>query len=265
MFAYQVRDPERYGVVAFDATAGRSRSSRSRPRRVSNWAVTGLYFYDAPRDATSPPRIRPSARGELEITDLNRVYLEEGSLHVERLARGCAWLDAGTPDSLLQAATFVQTIQSRQGMLVGCPEEVAFRMGFIDADLLRQHARAPRQDRARPGAAANSPRAQHRMKVERLAIPDVILVTPPRFGDARGFFSETWNAARIAEAGIARPVRAGQPQPLRRSRRGARAALPDRPATRRASSCAWCGARSGTSRSTSGTARPPSAGMSAPC
>ncbi len=85
-------------------------------------------------------QIRPSARGELEITDLNRIYLEDGSLHVERLGRGCAWLDAGTPDSLLQAATFVQTIQSRQGMLVGCPEEVAFRMGFIDAVALRRRA-----------------------------------------------------------------------------------------------------------------------------
>ena len=87
------------------------------------------------------PRVRPSQRGELEITDLNRMYLEDGTLHVERLGRGCAWLDAGTPDSLLQAATFVQTIQSRQGMLVGCPEEVAFRMGFIDQDTLRSHAR----------------------------------------------------------------------------------------------------------------------------
>jgi glucose-1-phosphate thymidylyltransferase len=85
--------------------------------------------------------IRPSARGELEITDLNRVYLEAGTLHVEKLSRGCAWLDAGTPDSLLQAATFVQTIQSRTGMLVGCPEEVAFRMGFIDADRLMEHAK----------------------------------------------------------------------------------------------------------------------------
>ena len=84
--------------------------------------------------------IRPSARGELEITDLNRLYLEAGTLSVERLSRGCAWLDAGTPDSLLQAATFVQTIQSRTGMLVGCPEEVAFRMGYIDADMLRSHA-----------------------------------------------------------------------------------------------------------------------------
>ena len=106
----------------------------------SNWAVTGLYFYDQTVSDLART-IRPSGRGELEITDLNRLYLDAGVLAVERLSRGCAWLDAGTPDSLLQAATFVQTIQSRTGMLVGCPEEVAFRMGYIDADTLRSHAR----------------------------------------------------------------------------------------------------------------------------
>jgi glucose-1-phosphate thymidylyltransferase len=140
VFAYQVRDPERYGVVSFDAS-GRAVEIVEKPTAAqSNWAVTGLYFYD--RDVSDLARtIRPSGRGELEITDLNRIYLEAGTLAVERLSRGCAWLDAGTPDSLLQAATFVQTIQSRTGMLVGCPEEVAFRMGFIDTDMLRSHAR----------------------------------------------------------------------------------------------------------------------------
>ena len=141
VFAYQVRDPERYGVVSMNA-AGRALEIVEKPAAPpSNWAVIGLYFYDA-RVTDMAARVKPSARGELEITDLNRMYLEEGSLKVERLGRGCAWLDAGTPDSLLQAATFVQTIQSRQGMLVGCPEEVAYRMGWIDADRLRQHARA---------------------------------------------------------------------------------------------------------------------------
>jgi glucose-1-phosphate thymidylyltransferase len=141
VFAYQVRDPERYGVVDFNAS-GKALDIVEKPAApVSNWAVTGLYFYDA-RVSDLSRQIRPSARGELEITDLNRVYLEEGTLSVERLSRGYAWLDAGTPDSLLQAATFVQTIQSRQGMLVGCPEEVAFRMGYIDADTLRGHARS---------------------------------------------------------------------------------------------------------------------------
>ena len=140
VFAYQVRDPERYGVVSFDAV-GRAMDIVEKPAAPqSNWAVTGLYFYD--RTVSDVARtIRPSGRGELEITDLNRRYLEAGLLSVERLSRGCAWLDAGTPDSLLQAATFVQTIQSRTGMLVGCPEEVAFRMGFIDAGSLRTQAR----------------------------------------------------------------------------------------------------------------------------
>ncbi|WP_158746117.1 glucose-1-phosphate thymidylyltransferase RfbA [Acidisphaera sp. L21] len=141
VFAYQVRDPERYGVVSFDA-AGRATSIVEKPTTpLSNWAVIGLYFYDH-RVSELARQVKPSPRGELEITDLNRLYMEAGSLTVERLGRGCAWLDAGTPDSLLQASTFVQTIQSRQGMLVGCPEEVAFRMGFIDAATLRTRALA---------------------------------------------------------------------------------------------------------------------------
>ena len=141
VFAYQVRDPERYGVVTFDVDGQAVELAEKPLQPRSNWAVTGLYFYDdtvCERAAT----IRPSARGELEITDLNRLYLDAGHLRVERLSRGCAWLDAGTPDSLLQAATFVQTIQSRTGLLVGCPEEVAFRMGYIDAAALRAQARA---------------------------------------------------------------------------------------------------------------------------
>ena len=140
VFAYQVRDATRYGVVSFDSD-GRAQEIVEKPAvPKSNWAVTGLYFYDH-RVTEMARRVKPSARGELEITDLNQLYLEDGSLQVERLGRGCAWLDAGMPDSLLQAATFVQTIQDRQGMLVGSPEEVAFRMGFIDAVALREAAR----------------------------------------------------------------------------------------------------------------------------
>ena len=139
VFAYQVRDPERYGVVEFDPE-GRALGIVEKPSAPrSHWAVTGLYFYDA-RVSEFVRQLKPSARGELEITDVNRMYLEDGSLHVERLARGFAWLDAGLPESLLQAANFVQTIQARQGMLVGCPEEVAFRNGFIDAEQLRVQA-----------------------------------------------------------------------------------------------------------------------------
>ncbi len=141
VFAYQVSDPERYGVVTMNGD-GRALDIVEKPAApASNWAVIGLYFYDS-RVCEMAHRVRPSARGELEITDLNRLYMEEGGLHVEKLGRGCAWLDAGTPDSLLQAATFVQTIQARQGMLVGCPEEVAFRMGWIDAATLRAQAGA---------------------------------------------------------------------------------------------------------------------------
>jgi glucose-1-phosphate thymidylyltransferase len=141
VFAYHVADPERYGVVTMDA-AGQAVDIVEKPAvPPSNWAVIGLYFYDR-HVSEMAEKVVPSARGELEITDLNRLYMEAGQLHVQKLGRGCAWLDAGTPDSLMQAGMFVQTIQSRQGMLVGCPEEVAFRMGWIDAATLRAHATA---------------------------------------------------------------------------------------------------------------------------
>ncbi|MFC0570330.1 MAG: glucose-1-phosphate thymidylyltransferase RfbA [Gluconobacter japonicus] len=140
VFAYQVRDPERYGVVSFDES-GKALEVVEKPENPeSNWAITGLYFYDH-RVVDFAKKVKPSPRGELEITDLNRMYLEEGTLQVDRLSRGCAWLDAGMPDSLMQAGSFVQTIQSRQGMLVGSPAEVAFRNKFITADQLRDHAK----------------------------------------------------------------------------------------------------------------------------
>ena len=148
--------------------------------------------------------IVPSPRGELEITDLNKVYLNAGLLRVERLSRGCAWLDAGTPDSLLQAATFVQTIQSRTGNLVGCPEEVAFRMNYILRRSAGGAGEGTRQDGAWPGVDGTR-RRRTGVKVERLAIQDVLLVTPSRFPDPRGYFSETWNQTRFAEAGISGP------------------------------------------------------------
>jgi glucose-1-phosphate thymidylyltransferase len=139
VFGYRVADPERYGVAEFDAE-GRVLSIEEKPAKPkSDWAVIGLYFYD--KRVTQMARdLRPSARGELEITDLNKVYLADGSLRAEQLGRGCAWLDAGTPASLLQAALFVQTVQERQGLQVGCPEEIAFRTGFIDAAALRAQA-----------------------------------------------------------------------------------------------------------------------------
>ncbi|MBF0890817.1 glucose-1-phosphate thymidylyltransferase RfbA [Gluconobacter sp. LMG 1744] len=140
VFAYQVRDPERYGVVSFDESGLALKVEEKPTNPDSNWAITGLYFYDH-RVVDFAKKVKPSPRGELEITDLNSMYLEEGTLQVDRLGRGCAWLDAGMPDSLMQAGTFVQTIQSRQGMLVGSPAEVAFRNKFINADQLREHAK----------------------------------------------------------------------------------------------------------------------------
>ena len=135
VFAYYVNTPESYGVVEFDET-GKAVSLEEKPKNPrSNYAVTGLYFYD--NDIVDVAKsIKPSARGELEITDVNKVYLNRGKLHVEKMRRGYAWLDTGTHDSLLQAASFVQTIQTRQGLKVSCIEEIAYRMKYIDADQL---------------------------------------------------------------------------------------------------------------------------------
>jgi glucose-1-phosphate thymidylyltransferase len=132
VFGYYVQDPERYGVVEFDAAGGVIDLLEKPPKPPSNYAVTGIYFYDerAPAIARS---IKPSARGELEITDLNRAYLQEGKLSVERLSRGTAWLDTGTHQSLLDAGLFVRILEERQGLKVACVEEIAWRMGFIDA------------------------------------------------------------------------------------------------------------------------------------
>ena len=139
VFAYHVKDPQRYGVVHFDGS-GKVLGVDEKPAKPkSNYAVTGLYFYDS-RVVDIAKDLKPSARGELEITDINRWYLADGSLHVELMGRGAAWLDTGTHESLLEAAQFVQIIEQRQGLKICCPEEIAFNNGFIDADQLRSLA-----------------------------------------------------------------------------------------------------------------------------
>jgi glucose-1-phosphate thymidylyltransferase len=137
VFAYRVADPERYGVIGFDQT-GRATSIEEKPKLPkSNFAVTGLYFYDK-QVVEIAANLRPSARGELEITDVNRAYLERGLLTVEQMGRGFAWLDTGTPDSLLAAADFVASLEKRQGLRIACPEEIAFNLGFIDRPQLEK-------------------------------------------------------------------------------------------------------------------------------
>jgi len=149
VFAYHVEDPERYGVVEFD-DKGVVRSLEEKPAEPrSSYAVTGLYFYDD-KVVDYAKSISPSSRGELEITDLNNLYLAEGTLHVETMGRGLAWLDTGTPDSLIEAAQFVATLERRQGLKVSCPEEISYRKGLISRDMLQEHAK--RLGKSRYGA-----------------------------------------------------------------------------------------------------------------
>ncbi|WP_303104019.1 glucose-1-phosphate thymidylyltransferase RfbA [Megamonas funiformis] len=140
VFAYYVKDPKRYGIVEFDKNHKAISLEEKPSKPKSNFAVTGLYFYDK-NVVEYAKSIKPSARGELEITDLNKIYLEKGNLSVETLGRGYAWLDTGTHESLLQAASFVETVQDRQGLKIACPEEIAYNLGYIDREQLRDLAK----------------------------------------------------------------------------------------------------------------------------
>jgi glucose-1-phosphate thymidylyltransferase len=145
VFAYPVKDPQRYGVVEFDEN-GKALSIEEKPQKPkSHYAVPGLYFYDE-QVTEIAANLKPSARGEIEITDVNRIYLERGQLRVDAMGRGVAWLDAGTHESLLQASMFVQAVEDRQGMMISCPEEIAYRMGYIDRDGLRGLGEAMRSN-----------------------------------------------------------------------------------------------------------------------
>jgi glucose-1-phosphate thymidylyltransferase len=143
IFAYWVKDPERYGVVVFDRAGMAKDLIEKPPSPNSNWAVTGLYFYDE-HVAEYAATLKPSQRGELEITDLNRIYLDKNALHVEKLGRGIAWLDTGTHESFVQATNFIQIIEQRQGLKIACLEEIAFRMGYISREKLEEVAQTMR-------------------------------------------------------------------------------------------------------------------------
>ena len=154
VFAYPVQDPTAYGVVEFDA-AGKAISLEEKPEKPkSRYAVTGLYFYDG-HVVEYAKGLKPSKRGELEITDLNRIYLEQGNLQVVSFGRGMAWLDTGTHDSMLEASMFIYTLEKRQGLKIACPEEIAFRMGYIDGAQLEKLSASPPQERLRQIPAAN--------------------------------------------------------------------------------------------------------------
>ena len=208
IFAYRVSDPQRYGVVGFDAD-GRAVSLAEKPAQpASDYAVTGLYFYDG--DAVDiAMNLRPSARGELEITDLNRVYLERGKLLVERIGRGIAWLDTGNPDTLLQAANFVQIVEQRQGLKIACLEEIALNLG-LDRDRSGSGSgAADRELRLRTVFASDRRRTRGKRTMSGIEIsaveglPGVKVIKPRRFQDDRGFFSEVWRDDVWRTGGIA--------------------------------------------------------------
>ncbi|QAX82151.1 Glucose-1-phosphate thymidylyltransferase 1 [Candidatus Pseudomonas adelgestsugas] len=205
VFAYQVNDPERYGVVEFDAH-GRAISLEEKPLKPkSNYAITGLYFYD--QDVIEIARnIKPSQRGELEITDLNRIYMERGKLSVEIIGRSYAWLDTGTHDSLFEASSFIATLERRQNFKIACPEEIAFRKNWIDAEQLERLATPLLKNSYGQYLKCLMTEKIHSMKHSELAISGVVLIEPRIFSDKRGFFFESFNKKQF-ESAIGRSVK----------------------------------------------------------
>ena len=200
VFGYWVRDPQRYGVVAFDKE-GKALSIEEKPKQpASNYAVTGLYFYDN-QVLDIAANLRPSARGELEITDVNTTYLERGQLHVERFGRGIAWLDTGTHESLMEASNFIEVIENRQGLKVACVEEIAYRKGFIDAAQVKKLARplGKKPVREIPSGYDHSGKGAA-LKIIATDLAGAVIIEPAVYEDSRGYFMETFERNRYADA-----------------------------------------------------------------
>ena len=250
MFGYYVSNPTAYGVAEFDAD-GVVIGLEEKPKEPkSNYAVAGLYFYD--QDVVAHAKaLKPSARGELEITDLNRRYLDAGKLRLQKFGRGVAWLDTGTPDALLQAANFVQTIQERQGLRASCPEEISFRR----AGSMPSSSRGLPSPSRRPSTGSTCapwPQGWTSDEGRAASIPGLLIIEPTVFGDDRGFFMESYSRDRYAEAGL--PASSFKTT-CRFPPRASCAASTFSTRTTRASSASFSRAKCSTSRSTCGSAR----------
>jgi hypothetical protein len=255
-----VNDPERYGVVEFD-DQWRAISLEEKPKAPkSRYAVTGLYFYDN-HVVELAKQVKPSARGELEITDLNRLYLEQGKLSVKTMGRGYAWLDTGTHESMLEASQFISTIESRQGLKVACPEEISWRNGWIDdAQLEKMAQRLGKSGYGQYLKGSCATRCSHESHAA--GHPDVLLIEPKVFGDERGFFFESFNQQRFNEA-TGLDLNSCRTTTRSRAKTCCAACTTSCRPRRRASWCASSPARSSMWRSISARIRRPSANGSA--